>query len=282
MIPIEELNQIPYRLREISDPPEKLYIQGNFPDEEMKFLTVVGSRKHTPYGKAVCQKLIEKLKGYPIVIVSGLALGLDAIAHSAAIDAGLKTLAVPGSGLGTSVLYPKTNYALSKKILESGGCLVSEFEPKFKATRWSFIQRNRIMAGLSDAVLIIEAEEKSGTLATARLATDYNRELLVIPGQISSPTSKGTNELIRQGATPITKSADILEALGIDTVEQKDTQDINLTGEEKEIYELINYPITKEEISAILNKDISDINISITMLEIKGVITQNSGKINRT
>ncbi len=283
MFPIEEFLHIPYRLQEIADPPTKLYIQGEFPDEEMKFLTVVGSRKHSTYGKMVCEKLIEKLAGYPIVIVSGMALGIDAIAHESAIRAGLKTIAVPGSGLDPSVLYPKSNFKLSRKILESGGCLLSEFEPNFKATPWSFIQRNRIGAGLSDAVLLIEAEEKSGTLTTARLATDYNREVLVIPGNINSPTSKGTNELLRLGATPVLKSADILEALGLTPKETAATPRApsDLPDEERAILELLREPRTKEELAEKCQKSISEINTLVTMLEIRGLITQEGEKIER-
>lgn len=284
MYPIEEFKNIPYRLREIADPPTKLYIQGNFPDEEMRFLTVVGSRKHSTYGKMVCEKLIEKLAGYPIVIVSGMALGIDSIAHQSAIKAGLKTVAIPGSGLDPKVLYPKSNFSLSRKILEAGGCLLSEFEPDFKATNWSFIQRNRIGAGLSDAVLLIEAEEKSGTLTTARLATDYNREVLVVPGNISSPTSKGTNNLLRDGATPIIKSADILEALGIVPKEEKTVNEEalkNLTEEERLVFEIISEPISKEEICDKIKKPISEVNIIISMLELRGLIKDTGGKIHR-
>ncbi|MEZ4103400.1 MAG: DNA-processing protein DprA [Candidatus Paceibacterota bacterium] len=280
MPPIEEFKNIPYRLKEIADPPKKLYIQGNFPDEEMKFLTVVGSRRHSAYGKMVCEKLIEKLAGYPIVIVSGMALGIDAIAHESALRAGLKTIAIPGSGLDPKVLYPKSNFKLSKKILEAGGCLLSEFEPDFKATNWSFIQRNRIGAGISDAVLLIEAEEKSGTLTTARLATDYNRDVLVIPGNINSPTSKGTNELLRLGAIPVLKSADILEVLDLEQKEAKE-KNIDLPEEEMSIFNLLKEPKTKEEISILSGKPITEVNILVTMLEIRGVIKQSEGKIHR-
>jgi DNA processing protein len=281
---IEEMKNIPYRLREIADPPEKLYIQGEFPDQEMKFLTVVGSRKHSAYGKAVCEKLIEKLAGYPIVIVSGMALGIDAIAHESAIRAGLKTVAIPGSGLDPKVLYPKNNFRLSRKILESGGCLISEFESDFKATSWSFIQRNRIGAGLADAVLLIEAEEKSGTLTTARFATDYNRDVLIIPGNITSPTSKGTNALLRDGATPITKSADILEALGLKPKEEKEQDEEaikNLSEDEKLVFIHTREPISKEEISLKVRKEISEVNIIISMLEIRGLVKDIGGKIHR-
>lgn len=280
MPPIEEFNNIPYRLREISDPPEKLYIQGTFPDEEMKFLTVVGSRRHSTYGKMVCEKIIEKLAGYPIVIVSGMALGIDAIAHESAIRAGLKTVAIPGSGLDPSVLYPKSNFKLSRKILEAGGCLLSEFESDFKATNWSFIQRNRIGAGISDAVLLIEAEEKSGTLTTARLATDYNRDVLVIPGNINSPTSKGTNELLRLGAIPILRSADILEVLGLEKKEEKELK-INLPEEESLVFKILKEPKSKEEICDLTEKPISEINILVSMLEIRGLVKEIEGKIHR-
>jgi DNA processing protein len=283
MPPIEEFNNIPYRLREISDPPKKLYIQGNFPSEELKFLTVVGSRKHSTYGKMVCEKLIEKLAGYPIVIVSGMALGIDSIAHESAIKAGLKTIAIPGSGLDPKVLYPKSNLKLSRKILESGGCLISEFESDFKATNWSFIQRNRIGAGISDAVLLIEAEEKSGTLTTARFAADYNRDVLIVPGNISSPTSKGTNALLRDGATPITKSADILEALGIKEIsKEENTAILDLPEDEILVYNLLREPMTKDEISEKLEKEIEEINIIISMLEIRGFVKQKDGKVYRT
>ena len=280
MHPIEELKNIPYRLREIADAPTKLYIQGTFPNEELKFLTVVGSRKYSAYGKAVCEKLIEKLAGYPIVIISGMALGIDAIAHAAALRAGLLTVAVPGSGLHPNVLYPKSNFALSRKILEAGGCLLSEFEPNFKATPWSFIQRNRIGAGLADAVLLIEAGEKSGTLTTARLATDYNREVLVIPGNITSPTSKGTNDLLRDGATPVTKSADILEALGLAPKEAKETA-LNLPNEEKVVFDSLREPCSKEEIALLVDLPAYEVNVLVSMLEIRGLVKEIDGKIHR-
>src|SRR3989344_2642579 len=179
-------NLFPRRLREIPDPTEKIYLKGTLPSEDHKWLCVVGSRKYSSYGKEVCEKLIEGLRGYPVVIVSGLALGMDAIAHRAALSAKLHCVAVPGSGLDPSVLYPATNRRLADEILKAGGVLLSEFEPNFRATAWSFPQRNRIMAGLSDAVLVIEAEKRSGTLITARLATAYHRDVFTIPGSIFS------------------------------------------------------------------------------------------------
>src|SRR3990167_8695121 len=209
-------NKFPKLLSEINDPPDELFLIGEIPSDDHVFLAVVGSRKFTSYGKQAAEQIIAGLKGFPIIIVSGLAIGIDSIAHNAALNAGLTTIAIPGSGLNDDVLYPASNRALAKKIVERGGALISPFKPDFKATEWSFPARNRIMAGMSQAVLLIEAEEKSGTGITARLALDYNRDVYAVPGSIFSPTSRGTNALIAGGATPITQSADLLTALGFE------------------------------------------------------------------
>src|SRR3990167_673453 len=170
--------EFPPLLREISDPPKRLHLRGKMPSTDHKWLAVVGSRAMSTYGKQACRHLIEGLRGYPIVIVSGLAYGVDAEAHRCALDAGLTTVGVPGSGLDWSVLYPRANVGLAREILRAGGTLLSEEEPKTKAADWTFPRRNRIMAGVSHATLIIEAKEKSGSLITAKLTTEYNRELL--------------------------------------------------------------------------------------------------------
>ncbi|NCU28960.1 MAG: DNA-protecting protein DprA, partial [Candidatus Moranbacteria bacterium] len=174
-------DEFPPQLLEIPQPPKNLYIRGKLPDPDLTYLAIVGSRNYTSYGKDICEKLIKGLKGYPIVIVSGLALGIDSIAHKMALSVGLKTIAFPGSGLSDKAIYPKTNIFLAQEIIENDGCLISEFEPDFISTLYSFPQRNRLMAGMSKAVLIIEAEEKSGTLITARLALDYNKDVLAVP-----------------------------------------------------------------------------------------------------
>src|SRR3989338_6399828 len=137
----------PKRLLQITDPPEQLYVRGELPPEDSKCLCVVGARKYSEYGKQAIEKLIAGLRGYSIVIVSGLALGIDSIAHRAALDAGLITIAVPGSGLDSKVLYPASHKQLAEKIVASGGCLLSEFETMFRPTAYSLPQRNRIMAG---------------------------------------------------------------------------------------------------------------------------------------
>lgn len=278
---IKKLEPLPRRILEIPDKPKELYIEGKYPDENLKFLAIVGSRKYTSYGKDVCEKIIRELRDYPIVVVSGLALGIDSIAHEEAIKNNIKTVAVPGSGLSEKVLYPRTNFNLSRKILRSNGCLVSEFKPDFRATNWSFPQRNRIMAGLCDAVLVIEAEEKSGTLITARLAMEYNRDVLVVPGQIFSKNSTGTNKLIKDGAHPVTCVSDILNILGLKENTQNDKNYEDCSEEEKEILLLLKSPISKEELLFICGKDITTLNMILSLLEIKGYIKETMGEIKR-
>ncbi len=272
--------EIPKLLTEINDPPEILYLEGNLPKKENICLCVVGSRKNTEYGRRICQKLISELKGNPVTIISGLALGTDSIAHKTAIETGLQTIAVPGSGLGKQVLYPSSHINLAREIIRAGGGLLSEYEPDFKATPWSFPKRNRIMAGMSVATLIIEAEEKSGTLITARLAMEYNRDVLAVPGSIFSPQSRGTNHLIKDGATPITSSEDLMEALGIQKeVEQKELDLSKLSENETALVELLSEPISRDELISKSNLSASDANATLSMLEIKGVITESVGKV---
>ncbi len=276
-------SRIPQLLQEIPDKPQQLYIRGALPSyDDYKFLTVIGSRKFTSYGKQVCEHLIAGLAGYPIVIVSGLALGIDSIAHRAALENKMITVAIPGSGLNDDVLYPASNKPLAQQILTSGGCLVSEYEPDFKATNWSFPKRNRIMAGMSHAVLVIEAENKSGTRITARLATEYNRDVLSVPGSIFNPSSEGCNELIREGASPVTCSADILEQLGFsreNTLNQQ--QLLALEPEEQKIIDTLHEPKSRNKIADEVGLNIIKLNILLSGMEIKGLIKEYMGKIQK-
>lgn len=275
-------NNFPPLLKEINDPPKSLRIIGNLPKEGNKILCVVGSRKYSPYGKEVCEKLISGLRGFPITIVSGLALGIDSIAHKSALSAGLQTVAVPGSGLGAKVLYPSTHLPLAEKIIQAGGGLLSEFEDDFRATQWSFPQRNRIMAGMSDAVLVIEAEIKSGTLITSRLATEYNREVMTVPGSVFSKTSEGPHMLIRLGATPITKSENILEAFGFEKKEEGEPDEMkyaDCSEDERKILALLQNPMPRDLLVRSLKIPVSDANGFITLLEIKGLIKESMGEI---
>lgn len=275
---------IPYLLQQIPDKPKQLYIRGQFPDEQRyKFLAIIGSRKFTQYGKQALEKIIKGLSGYPIVIVSGLALGIDSLAHESALANNLLTIAVPGSGLDNSVIYPASNQGLARRILASGGALISEYEPHFKATTWSFPKRNRIMAGLSHAVLVIEAENKSGTRITARLATDYNREVFAVPGSIFSPSSEGTNELIREGATPVSSGKDILDFFGFNETKNNFQSSLfeNLSSGEQKILHLLNSPKSRNELAKEASLNIIQLNILISSMEIKGLIKEFLGKIYR-
>lgn len=272
--------KFPPLLKEIPNPPKTLYIRGKLPEANYLWLCVVGSRKYTPYGKTICEKLLLGLSGYPIVIVSGLALGIDAIAHHTALEARLPTVAVPGSGLHDSVLYPRTHIPLARKILYSGGALLSEFEPKEKARPEYFPKRNRIMAGISHAVLVVEAEERSGTLITARLAVDYNRDVLTVPGPLFSSTTEGPHYLIRNGATLIRKTADILDALNIKERSEEGT-DVSLSSTERKVLELLRVPCSRDELFEKMKLPIAAANVLIGALELKGIIVEELGVIRR-
>jgi DNA processing protein len=282
----------PPLLREIPDPPKKLYVRGTLPSFEKQWLAVVGSRAMTSYGKQACRHLIEGLRGYPVVIVSGLAYGIDAEAHKAALDAGLPTVAVPGSGLDWNTLYPKANVGLAREILSSGGgsvsggkaggALLSEFEPDLKAADWTFPRRNRIMAGLCKATLIIEAKEKSGTLITAKLVTEYNRELLVVPGSIFSEESKGAHQFLRLGATPATSPDDILVALGITKREGPASfQELraDLSEDELRVFEILKSPVSRDALITALEMPITEANVLLSTMEIKGLIVEELGVV---
>ncbi|TAK57607.1 DNA-protecting protein DprA [Patescibacteria group bacterium] len=275
------VKEFPEALCEITDPPAELYLQGVLPKKDNKILCVVGSRKFSTYGKEACESIIAGLAGYPITIVSGLALGIDSIAHKAALSAGLQTLAVPGSGLDPKVLYPRSNLVLAEKILEAGGGLLSEFDPMFRATPYSFPQRNRIMAGLSHAVLIIEAELKSGTLITSKFATEYNRDVFAVPGSIFSKTSDGPHMLIRLGATPIRSSKDVLEAFGFDTQESLPFEEryADASTDEMKVITLLASPSSKGDLLHSLDMPIRDANTLLSMMEIKGMILDRGGEI---
>jgi DNA processing protein len=276
-----EKNKIPKDLCEIPQPPKKLYLAGSLPPEGTICLAVVGSRKCTTYGRDVCKKLISGLKGYPIAIVSGLAIGIDALSHEVALDNGLFAVAFPGSGISNEALSYSPNAKLIKNILDSGGCLISEFEPETKAAFYTFPMRNRLVAGISKAALIIEAEEKSGTLITARMALDYNREVLAVPGPINSSFSKGTNRLIRQGATPITCSEDILEVLGFKIDKESKQQNLfdDALPNEKKILKILKEPMPKDELLRVLNMPTGEANATLSVMEIKGLIKEELGEI---
>jgi DNA processing protein len=225
----------------------------------------------------VVEYLISGLRGYNIGIVSGLALGIDALAHDAALQNNLYTLAVPGSGIDDTVLYPRAHVSLARRILEHGGGLLSEFAPDFHATKWSFPQRNRIIAGLSLATLIIEAGEKSGTLITARLTADYNRELLVVPGNIFSENSVGPHQFLKIGATPVTTPGDILEALHIEKESTSSTTSTMLTPDEEKVLQALTSPLDRDSLIRVTNIPVQEANVLLMSMELKGLIRESNG-----
>lgn len=273
----ESVQQTFPALTEIPDAPLEVWVRGKIPPSGTKYLAVVGSRDYTNYGKQVVEYLIGGLRGYPIAIISGLALGIDALAHKTALHNHLYTLAVPGSGIDDSVLYPRTNKGLALEILESGGGLLSEFEPTFNATPWSFPQRNRIMVGLSHAVLLIEAGEKSGTLITARLTADYNRELLAVPGSIFSANSFGVHQFLKLGATPVTTPEDILIALGIEEKAESSPSPIQLSDEELSVLALLSEPKDNDAIIRALPYSPEATLMLLMRMELSGYIREQNG-----
>lgn len=271
--------EFPPLLAEIPQPPKALWAEGNLPASDLTLLAVVGSRQYTTYGKQAVEHLIRGLAGYPVGIVSGLALGMDALAHEAALTHGLYTLAVPGSGLSPHALYPATNRRLATRILEAGGGLLSEFAPETRAARWTFPARNRIMAGLCPATLLVEAGEKSGTLITARMAADYNRELLVVPGSIFSPTSRGCHQFLKLGATPVTSAEDILDALHIpiQTSEVAPRSSADLSPATIHILSHLPEPTDRDTLIRRLGIPVHEASILLMQVELEGHIAVEGG-----
>lgn len=275
------------RLLELHQIPQEIFVQGNLPTITLddygralpRILTIVGSRKHSSYGNIVLQKLLGELQGYPVVIVSGLAQGIDTLSHQYALLHNLPTLAIPGSGLDNRVLYPHSNRGLKNKILEAHGALLSELPPETQAAPWTFPQRNRIMAALSDAVLIVEAQEKSGTLITARLALELGRDIGAVPGEIFSKNANGTNTLIRDGAYPITCIDDLLELLHLSKREGAALTE-NYTVEETVLLTILSEGICNKDDLLTRSQLPFEVFISaFSSLEIKGVIHESLGEV---
>ncbi len=275
-----ERKDYPELLHQIPDPPPHMRIIGTLPKTE-KYLAVVGSRKYSDYGRAVCEKLIEGLRGQSITIVSGLALGIDSIAHRAALKANISTIAIPGSGLSPSVLYPASHRGLAEEIVNHNGALISEFPDNHTSFPSNFPQRNRVIAGMSHATLVIEAELKSGTLITSKFAIEYNRDVFTVPHSIFSQTSEGPHMLLRLGATPITKSEDIITALGLRPLESLfEKRDYSqLSADERDVVEILRQPLSRDDVIRMLKKPVYVTQTIISTMEIKGIIKEEMGEI---
>lgn len=254
--------------------PKTLYFVGSLPLErfaDVKVVAIVGTRKPTSYGKEVTFKLAYELAQKGVIIVSGLALGVDAIAHTAAIEAGGTTIAILANGLDS--IYPATNRRLAERIIESGGALVSEYPPGTTARAFQFLARNRIVSGIADAVIVTEAASRSGTLATVAHALEQNKDVFAVPGNITSPMSVGPNRLIQQGAHPVTSVGDVLQILAPHLVEAQMT--LNLGGNPMEIHliDLLQSGLRDgEALHKASGLSASDFSQTLTMLEIQGLI----------
>lgn len=201
--------EYPQLLKEIYNPPKALYYQGQLSAKEKYPLAVVGTRKMSAYGRRVTEFLVKELVRRGFTIISGLALGIDGIAHQTALKENGRTIAVLGSGLNN--IYPFKHKKLAQKIIQSNGLIISEYSPETRPSKWTFPARNRIVAGLSLGTLVIEAPEKSGALITARFALEQGREVFAVPGDINKNNYQGCHKLIKMGAKPVTKPEDILE-----------------------------------------------------------------------
>lgn len=276
------------RLLELHDVPDQIYIAGTLPEIRLdeygratpRILTIVGSRNYTTYGKLAVQKLVSSLAGEDVIILSGLALGIDALSHTSALEARLTTIAIPGSGLDPKVIYPRNHLPLAEEIVGAGGCLLSEFAPDMQAAQWTFPARNRIMAALSDAVLVIEATEKSGTLITARQALELGRDIGAVPGDIFSDTSFGTNMLIKEGAYMIRNAEDLYDLLHLEKKEEETTS-ITYSHEEQLLLTLLTEPYEKDAL--LIKSELSPEQFLITLssLEMKGCIQETFGEVRK-
>lgn len=272
----------PQLLKEITDPPHTLFVRGALPQPQRPTLAVVGTRKYTTYGKLACEEIVGPLASSGIVIVSGLAFGIDAIAHQITLNNKGTTIAVLGGGVDKNTVAPASHQLLAEQIIASGGALVSEYPPGFLPTAYSFPARNRIIAGLSLGTLIIEAPETSGALITTRYALDYNREVFAIPHNLNSPTGIGPNNLIKMGAKLISKPEDILEALSIQGLGEiiNNQQNLPSTPVEARILECLSKePKHIDIIIKTTGLDSPTVNSALTLMEMKGRV-RNVGGMN--
>jgi len=271
--------EYPRVLQEIPDAPVVIYMRGSYQPDDRFGIAVVGSRTYSPYGEAVTQKISGDLAVFGFTVISGMARGIDTFAHRSALASGGRTIAVLGSGI--DVCYPSENRGLMEKISASG-CVMSEFAPGTPPNRENFPRRNRLISGLSLGVLVVEAAEGSGSLITAAIALEQNREVFAVPGNITAKNAAGTNLLIRQGAKMVLQTSDIIEELApmLKGFIRKETQQHSeLSGGEQELCACLtgepkHIDLLAREIGLPVHR-ILDILLS---LELKGVIRQSDGK----
>lgn len=266
-------------LSTLHSPPRELYVAGVLPKSRIKSVAIVGSRKPTPYGIEVTHSLAFELAKQGIIIVSGLAYGVDAIAHKAALEAGGTTIAILANGLPE--IYPAIHTGLAENIVKNGGALISEKAPGEEARHYDFLKRNRIISGLADAVIVTEATEKSGTLSTVGHALDQNKEIFAVPGPITSLLSAGPNRLIQQGAHIVLSAQDILDIIAPEIKLTQAQLPLGDTALETAIIKLLQTGHTSAEIviTKLPNESVTSIMQAITMMELKGTIKTVSGQL---
>lgn len=271
--------RFPPLLREISDPPAGLFLRGIL--EERPLISVVGTRRLTSYGRRAASHIVRELAASGFGVVSGLALGIDGEAHKAALDAGGYTIAVLATGIDDTTIYPREHLRLAQRILASGGALVSENPPGSPSVKYAFPKRNRLIAGLSPATLVIEASVNSGSLITARLALDENREVLAVPGPIWSAASEGCHHLLKLGAKPCASAEDVMRALDIDrpalVVETRAA--LPLTPDESRLLARLDSPLHIDQLSALERASPALIGSRLSLLELKGYAEHLGGQI---
>lgn len=269
----------PPLLTQIHKPPAQLYYRGdisllNHPN----LLAVVGSRKINMYSRQAMQKLLPPCIRSGVVIVSGMAYGVDSVAHRLCIETGAPTIAVLGCGVDDASLYPRGNKTLAQEILKTGGLIISEYKPGTPAYIGQFPARNRIIAGLCRATLIVQAAKRSGSLITARLTLESNREVLAIPGPITDPSCEGTNILIRDGAQPILESTDILSLFEIEEGKQEDMHYEQLREDLQIIIAVLSFsPLYIDDIALASNVSVAEASAALLELEMIGAVSNMGG-----
>jgi len=272
-----ESKRYPKLLKELKDPPKLLRYRGVFNEDMFKnTLAVVGSRRVTGYGKLVTEKLVREIAEEGITIVSGFMYGIDALAHSAALSAGGKTIAV--MPCGADVIHPAYQKELYEEITKRG-LVLSEFEDGFPPDKWTYPRRNRIVVGLSLATLVVEAAEKSGSLISADLAKKYERKLFAVPGEITSSTSEGTNNLIKEGVSMVTCTEDVLSFFNKSKKKRREDKKENLKKEEKQIMEVLDAEMADtNEIARKTDLTLSKVSSILSFLELKGLVGKKGRK----
>ena len=273
-----ESNEYPDKLREIPNPPTQLYCSGNLDLLKQTSVGVVGSRKFTMYGKQVALMVGKRLAQAGIPVVSGLAYGIDGFAHQGVLESGGKAICVLGSGL--KMMSPTRNRQLMFDLLDSGGLVLSEYEPEMPGEPWTFPERNRIISGLSKALVVVEANYNSGALITAQHANEQGRTVYAVPGNINSQFSLGSNLLIRDGAIPLIVVDDVIRDVGGSApISQSDIEDLG--DDEIAIINIVKKynGITPDKLAIELGMMVGQVNSIVTVLEIKGVVDVFCGKI---